>query len=96
MNMSQYIKMQMVDDNGGNHVRKNDVQNDGNEVGQNAVHNLGIQNVENMNGLSGVLEIANQYGNGNVVTAPTEGNDSSIEETKRVKVNCTSEDTLPA
>ncbi|GJY66413.1 hypothetical protein Tco_0468651 [Tanacetum coccineum] len=89
------------------------VQNDGNEVGQNAVQNPGIQIVENMNGLSAVSEIANQYGNGNVVTAPAEGNDNGIngiqstqeefefmtaadahEETERVKVNCTSEDTL--
>ncbi|GJX18409.1 retrovirus-related pol polyprotein from transposon TNT 1-94 [Tanacetum coccineum] len=49
-----------------------------NEVGQNAVHNPGIQNVENMNGLSVVPEIANQYGNGNVVTAPAEGNGNGI------------------
>ncbi|GKB28684.1 hypothetical protein Tco_0868085 [Tanacetum coccineum] len=90
-------------------------------VGQNAVHNPGIQNVENMNGLSVVPEIANQYGNGNVVTAPAEGNGNGInaaiaqrknhdqstqvecefmaaadayEETERVKVNCTLEDTL--
>ncbi|GKF44346.1 hypothetical protein Tco_0130898 [Tanacetum coccineum] len=61
MNTSQDIKMQMVDDNVGNQVR------------QNAVQNPGIQIVENMNGLSVVLEIANQYGNGNVVTAPAEG-----------------------
>ncbi|GJV05291.1 reverse transcriptase domain-containing protein [Tanacetum coccineum] len=144
MNTSQDIKMQMVDNNVGNQVR------------QNAVQNPGIQIVENMNGLSVVLEIANQYGNGNVVTAPAEGNGNGIngnpircyncrgeghyasnctiksrkhdaaylqqqlqisqeeevgiqstqeefefmttanahEETKRVKVNCTSEDTL--
>ncbi|GJW23614.1 integrase, catalytic region, zinc finger, CCHC-type containing protein [Tanacetum coccineum] len=156
MNTSQEIKMQMVDDNVGNQVRQNVVQNDGNEVGQNAVQNPGIQIVENMNGLSVVSEIANQYGNGNVVTAPAEGNGNGIngnpircyncrgeghyasnctvkprkrdaaylqqqlqiaqeeeagiqstqeefefmaaadayEETKRVKVNCTSEDTL--
>ncbi|GJZ67559.1 retrovirus-related pol polyprotein from transposon TNT 1-94 [Tanacetum coccineum] len=94
MNMSQYIKMQMVDDNGGNHVRKNDVQNDGNEVGQNAVHNLGIQNVENMNGLSGVLEIANQYGNGNVVTAPTEGNGNGIN-SNPIRVNNTAKTRRP-
>ncbi|GKA98572.1 hypothetical protein Tco_0826509 [Tanacetum coccineum] len=79
-------------------VRHNVVQNDGNEVGQNAVQNPGIQIVENMNGLSIVLEIANQYGNGNVVIASAEGNDNGIndayEETERVKVNCTSEDTL--
>ncbi|GJX23579.1 gag-pol polyprotein, partial [Tanacetum coccineum] len=78
MNTSQDIKMQMVDDNVGNQVRQNAVQNDGNEVGQNAVQNPGIQNVENMNGLSVVSEIANQYGNGNVVTAPAEGNGNGI------------------
>ncbi|GJX37050.1 gag-pol polyprotein [Tanacetum coccineum] len=83
------------------------------------VPNPGTQIVENMNGLSVVLKITNQYGNGNgnVVTAPTEGNGNGIneeeagiqstqkefefiaaadahEETKRVKVNCTLEDTL--
>ncbi|GJW50940.1 hypothetical protein Tco_0092291 [Tanacetum coccineum] len=139
INTSQDIKMQMVDDNVGNQVRQNAVQNDGNEVGQNAVQNPGIQIVENMNGLSVVSEIANQYGNGNVVTAPglsawshgTHSYSNGIstretiqsyadcskreeeagiqstqeefefmttadahEETERVKVNCTSEDTL--
>ncbi|GJR69506.1 hypothetical protein Tco_0015571 [Tanacetum coccineum] len=97
MNTIQDIKMQMVDDNDGNQVRQN-TQHDGNEVGQNAVQNSGIQNVENMNGLSVVLEISNQYENGNVVIAPAEGNGNGIndayEETKRVKVNCTLEDTL--
>ncbi|GJX10227.1 crossover junction endonuclease EME1B-like protein [Tanacetum coccineum] len=78
MNTSQDIKMQMVDENVGNQVRHNAVQNDGNEVGQNAVQNLGIQIVENMNGLSVVLEIANQYRNGNGVTAPAEGNGNGI------------------
>ncbi|GJY76627.1 hypothetical protein Tco_0481743 [Tanacetum coccineum] len=90
--------MQMVDNNVRNQVRQSVVHNDGNEVGQNAVQNPGIQNVENMNGLSVVSEIANQYGNGNVVTTPAEGNGNGIndayEEIKRVKVNCTSEDTL--
>ncbi|GJX07363.1 hypothetical protein Tco_0195295 [Tanacetum coccineum] len=62
MNTSQEIKMQMVDDNVGNLVRHN------------AVQNPGIQIVENMKGLSVVLEIANQYGNRNVETAPAEGN----------------------
>ncbi|GJS89858.1 hypothetical protein Tco_0772494 [Tanacetum coccineum] len=113
MNMSQDIKMQMIDDNVGNQVRQNDVRNDGNEVGQNAAQNPGIQNVENMNGLSVVSEIANQYGNGNFVTAPAKGNRNGIngiqssqeefefmttadahEETNRVQVNYTSEDTL--
>ncbi|GJU38038.1 reverse transcriptase domain-containing protein [Tanacetum coccineum] len=70
--------MQMVDDNVGNRARQNAVQNDGNEVGQNAVQNSGIQNVKNMNRLSVVLEISNQYGNGNVVTTPTEGNGNGI------------------
>nr|GEY84752.1 hypothetical protein [Tanacetum cinerariifolium] len=64
--------MQIVDDDVGNQVRHNAVQNDGNEVEQNAVQNSGIQIVKNMNGLSVVLKIANQYGNGNVITAPTE------------------------
>ncbi|GKD20401.1 zf-CCHC domain-containing protein, partial [Tanacetum coccineum] len=54
MNTCQDIKMQMVDDNVGNH------------------------NVKNMNGLSVDSEIANQYGNGNVVTAPAEGNGNGI------------------
>nr|GEU70981.1 hypothetical protein [Tanacetum cinerariifolium] len=40
MNTSQDIKMQMVDDNVGNHVRHNAVQFDGNKVGQNTVQNL--------------------------------------------------------
>nr|GEU68822.1 hypothetical protein [Tanacetum cinerariifolium] len=48
-----------------------------NQVVQNAVQNPSIQIVENMNGLSVVLEIANQYGNRNVVTASTEGNDNA-------------------
>ncbi|GKD63555.1 hypothetical protein Tco_1305663 [Tanacetum coccineum] len=74
MNTSQDIKMQMVDDNVGNQVRQNAMQNDGNEVGQIVVQNSGIQNVENMNGLSIVPEIANEYGNGNVVAARAEGN----------------------
>ncbi|GJT13788.1 gag-pol polyprotein [Tanacetum coccineum] len=78
MNTSQKIKMQMVDDNVGNQVRQNAVQNDGNEVGKNVVQNPSIQIVENMNGLSVVSEIANQYGNGNVVTAPAEGNGNGI------------------
>ncbi|GJW41086.1 hypothetical protein Tco_0066931 [Tanacetum coccineum] len=78
MNTSQDIKMQMVDDNVGNQVRHNAVQNDGNEVGQNAVQNPGIQIVENMNRLSVVSEIANQYRNRNVVTTPAEGNGNGI------------------
>nr|GEU36946.1 hypothetical protein [Tanacetum cinerariifolium] len=131
MNTRQDIKMQMVDDNVGKHVRRNAVQNDGNKVGQDAVQNPGIQIVKNMNGLNVVSENANQYGNRNVVTAPAEGNvkprkhdvvylqqqlqiaqkekagiqstqkefefmtvADTYEETVRVKVNCTSDDTL--
>ncbi|GJT54308.1 hypothetical protein Tco_0989362 [Tanacetum coccineum] len=132
MNMCQDIKMQMVDDNVGNQVRHNAVQNDGNEVGQNAVQNPSIQIVENMNGLIVVSGIANQNPNGNgdghyasnCTVKPRKRdaaylqqqlqNDQEEEariqstqeefefmaavdaykETKRVKVNCTSEDTL--
>ncbi|GKA57202.1 hypothetical protein Tco_0756390, partial [Tanacetum coccineum] len=36
--------------------------------------NVGNQIVENIKGLSVVSEIANQYGNGNIETAPAEGN----------------------
>ncbi|GJV95263.1 hypothetical protein Tco_1546840 [Tanacetum coccineum] len=42
--------------------------------------------------------VGNQYGNGDVFIAPAEGNGNGIndayEETERVKVNCTSDDTL--
>nr|GEX43160.1 hypothetical protein [Tanacetum cinerariifolium] len=129
MNTSQDMKIKMVDDSVGNQVRQNGVQNDGNEVGQNA-KNPGIQNVENIDGLSVVPKISFQYGNGNVLTAPAEGNGNGIndaaylqqqlqiaqeeevgiqstqekfefmtavdahEETERVKVNYTLEDTL--
>ncbi|GKE08388.1 hypothetical protein Tco_1411939, partial [Tanacetum coccineum] len=80
MNTCQDIKMQMVDDNAGNQVRHNAVQNDGNEVGKNAVQNLGIQIVKNMNGLIVVPGIANQNPNwnGNVVAAPAKGNGNGI------------------
>ncbi|GJX41152.1 retrovirus-related pol polyprotein from transposon TNT 1-94 [Tanacetum coccineum] len=87
-------------------VRQNDMQNDGYKVGQNAVQNPGIQNVENMNGLSVVPEIENQYGNGNIAQDEEVGIQNTqeefefmaatdaYEETERVKVNCTLEDTL--
>ncbi|GKD47526.1 hypothetical protein Tco_1276502 [Tanacetum coccineum] len=65
MNTSQDIKVKMVDDNVGNQVRQNAVQNDGNKVGQNVVQMPSIQIVENMNGLSVVSEIDYSYGNGN-------------------------------
>ncbi|GKA81037.1 reverse transcriptase domain-containing protein, partial [Tanacetum coccineum] len=68
----------MVDDNAGNQFRLNVMQNVGNQVVLNASQNPGVQNVGNQNGLSVVSEIANQYGNGNVVTAPAEGNGNGI------------------
>nr|GEY53123.1 hypothetical protein [Tanacetum cinerariifolium] len=48
----------------------------GNQVIQNAVQNPRVQNVENQNGLIGVQRNGNQnqIGNGNLVTARTEGN----------------------
>ncbi|GJT71013.1 hypothetical protein Tco_1030299 [Tanacetum coccineum] len=70
--------MLMVDDNVGNQFRENAVHNVGHLVGQNAVQNQGTQNVRNHNGLSVVSEIENQYKNGNVVTAPVEGNGNGI------------------
>ncbi|GKC43227.1 hypothetical protein Tco_1060949 [Tanacetum coccineum] len=76
--MNQDRHMLMVDDNVGNQFRENAVQNVRHLVGQNAVQNQSIQNVGNQNGLSVVSKIANQYGNGNVVTAPAEGNGNGI------------------
>nr|GEZ56732.1 hypothetical protein [Tanacetum cinerariifolium] len=78
MNIDQDRHMLMVGDNVGNQFRSNAVQNVRNQVVQNAVQISGIQIVKNMNGLSVVLEIANQYGNGNVVPAPAEGNGNGI------------------
>nr|GFC86975.1 hypothetical protein [Tanacetum cinerariifolium] len=60
------MRKQMVDDNVGNQVRQNSVQN------------LGIQIAENINGPSVVPKITNQYGNGNVVTPPAKGNGNGI------------------
>nr|GEV61547.1 hypothetical protein [Tanacetum cinerariifolium] len=60
------LEQQIVDDNVGIQVR------------QNAVQNPSIQIIKSMNGLSVVLEIVNQYGNGNVVTTPDEGNGNGI------------------
>ncbi|GJX47122.1 hypothetical protein Tco_0272312 [Tanacetum coccineum] len=45
---------------------------------QQPMQNPGIQIAGNMNGLSVVLETADQYRNGNVVTAPAEGNGNGI------------------
>ncbi|GKB09062.1 hypothetical protein Tco_0837374 [Tanacetum coccineum] len=52
MNTSQDIKMQIVDDNVGNQVRYNAVQNDGNKVGQNVVQSLASAE-GNGNGING-------------------------------------------
>ncbi|GJY42089.1 hypothetical protein Tco_0429359 [Tanacetum coccineum] len=56
------------------------------------------QNVGNQNRLSVFPEIANQYGNGNVVIAPAEGNGNGIngacKETEKVTANCNLQDNL--
>ncbi|GKD26469.1 putative reverse transcriptase domain-containing protein, partial [Tanacetum coccineum] len=70
--------MLMVDGNVGNQFRENALQNVGHLVRQNEVQNQGTQNVRNQNGLSVVSETAKQYGNGDVVTSPTEGNSNGI------------------
>ncbi|GKD71953.1 hypothetical protein Tco_1326043 [Tanacetum coccineum] len=59
-----------------------------NRVVLNASQNLSVQNVRNQNGLSVVLEIANQYGNGNVVTTPAEGNGNGINRNQIRCYNC--------
>nr|GEU63308.1 hypothetical protein [Tanacetum cinerariifolium] len=78
MNMDQDRQMLIVEDNLGNQFRPNVVQNVRNHVVQNVVQNPSIHIVENINGLSVVSEITNQYGNGNVVPAPAEGNGNGI------------------
>ncbi|GJT73473.1 hypothetical protein Tco_1032759 [Tanacetum coccineum] len=56
------------------------------------------QNVGNQNRLSVFPEIANQYGNGNVVTTPAEGNGNGIngayDEIEKVTANCNLQDNL--
>ncbi|GJW45380.1 retrotransposon protein, putative, unclassified [Tanacetum coccineum] len=56
------------------------------------IRNPGVQNVGNQNGLSVVSEIANQHGDGNVVTAPAEGNSNGINENRIRCYNCRGED----
>ncbi|GJV62381.1 retrovirus-related pol polyprotein from transposon TNT 1-94 [Tanacetum coccineum] len=73
----------MVDDNVGNQFRPNAMQNVRNQVVLNASQNSGVQN-----GLSVVSKIANQYGNGNVVTTPTEGNGNGINRNQIRCYNC--------
>ncbi|GJX46375.1 hypothetical protein Tco_0271565 [Tanacetum coccineum] len=72
MNTSQDIKMQLGDDNVGNQVRHNAVQNEGNEIAQE--EEAGIQSTQE------------EF---KFMTAS-----DAHEEIKRVKVNCTLEDTL--
>nr|GEY75997.1 hypothetical protein [Tanacetum cinerariifolium] len=90
-NTSQDIKMQMVDDNVGNQVRNNAVQNDRNEVGQNVVQNQALAEgnsnaIDFSRGRSGIQSTQKEFEFMAVADA--------YEETKRVKVNCTLEDTL--
>ncbi|GKD24413.1 retrovirus-related pol polyprotein from transposon TNT 1-94 [Tanacetum coccineum] len=80
MNMDQDRQMLMVEDNVGN------------QVVLNASQNPGVQNVGNQNGLSVVSEIANQHGDGNVVTAPAEGNGNGINGNTIRCYNCQGED----
>ncbi|GJY71920.1 hypothetical protein Tco_0475623 [Tanacetum coccineum] len=70
--------MLIFEDNVGNQFRPNAMQNVGNQVVLNASQNPGVQNVGNQNGLSVVSENANQHGDGNVVTAPAEGNGNGL------------------
>ncbi|GJY84856.1 reverse transcriptase domain-containing protein [Tanacetum coccineum] len=88
MNIDQARQILMVDDNDGNQFRPNAIPNVGNQVVLNASQNPGVQNVGNQNRLSVVSEIANQYGNGNVVTAPAEGNRNRINGNQIRCYNC--------
>nr|GEX22600.1 hypothetical protein [Tanacetum cinerariifolium] len=108
MNMIQDIKIKMVDNNVGNQVRHNAVKYDGNEVGQNAVQNP--EPAEgNGNGINGnPIRCYNCRGEGHYASNCTEeagiqstqeefefmADADAYEETERVKVNCTSHDTL--
>ncbi|GJS44051.1 retrovirus-related pol polyprotein from transposon TNT 1-94 [Tanacetum coccineum] len=91
MNMDQDRQMLMVEDNVGNQFRQNAMHNVGTVV-LNASQNSGVQNVRNQNGLSVVSEIANQHGDGNVVTAPAEGNGNGINGNTIRCYNCQGED----
>ncbi|GJW17061.1 retrovirus-related pol polyprotein from transposon TNT 1-94 [Tanacetum coccineum] len=92
MNMDQDRQMLMVEDNVGNQFRPNAMHNVGNQVVLNASQNPGVQNVGNQNGLSVVSEFANQHGDGNVVTAPAEGNGNGINGNTIRCYNCQGED----
>nr|GEV74852.1 hypothetical protein [Tanacetum cinerariifolium] len=92
INTSQDIKMQMVDYNVGNQVRQNDVQNEGNEYRNGNV----VTALAEGNGINGNLircyncqEIQSTLEEFKFMTAA-----DAHEEKERVKINCTSEDTL--
>nr|GEW96864.1 hypothetical protein [Tanacetum cinerariifolium] len=127
INTSQDIKMKMVDNNVGNQVRQNDVQNDGNEYGnRNVVTAPGEGNGNGING--NPIRCYNCRGEGHYAsnyTVKSKKRDAAYlqqqlqiaqeeeagihcteeefefmavadayKETERVKINCTSEDTL--
>nr|GEU46201.1 hypothetical protein [Tanacetum cinerariifolium] len=102
MNTSQDIKMQMVDDNVGNQVRHNAMQNDGNEYGNgNVVTAPAEGNVKprkrDVAYLQQQLQIAQEEEVGIQRTQEEFEFMAAVDaykETKRVKMNCTSEDTL--
>ncbi|GKD97704.1 hypothetical protein Tco_1381601, partial [Tanacetum coccineum] len=93
MNTNQDIKMQMVDDNVGNQVRQNDVQNDGNEVGMEIEmllqHRLRVMVMVSLIDQEEEARIQSTQEECEFMAAA-----DAYEETERVKVNCTSEDTL--
>nr|GEY35477.1 hypothetical protein [Tanacetum cinerariifolium] len=83
LNYSTPTNNQRISSNPRNRQIAQPVQNVENQVVQNGVQNLGVLNVENHNGLIVVPGIANQnvnpVGNGNVVAAWNEGNDSTAD-----------------
>nr|GEU31100.1 hypothetical protein [Tanacetum cinerariifolium] len=96
MNTSQDIKIQMVYDNVGDQVRHNVVQNDGNEYGNGNVKKTLAEG--NGNGITGnPIRCYNCQGEG-IQSTQEEfefmATVDSYEETERVKVNYTLEDTL--
>ncbi|GKB25300.1 reverse transcriptase domain-containing protein, partial [Tanacetum coccineum] len=106
MNTSQDIKMQMVDDNVGKQMRHNAVQNDGNEglsVVLEIANQYGNGNVKttpakgNGNGINGnPIRCYNCRGEGHYASNCTvkSRKQDMLMKKQRVKVNCTSKDTL--